>query len=134
MKKPMMYLLGGLVILALLTLLFIRQYRRLSIDVWDNVSIFSTYNKTENTAVVVENDAKRLKAILNNKHLYHEEHSCGFSDDFGLSISGRILWIASDGCPYIYDCESGRYLTISKKDRQEILDLFSKYGLRAPKY
>lgn len=109
-------------------------FGRLKIQQWNDVVLFSTLDGATETATVSEGDADHLKEMLNNRNLYFEEYSCGFSDDFGISVNGRNLWLAEDGCPHFYDSASGKYLSISDEQRVEILSMFSKYGLYAPKY
>lgn len=123
--------LGG--ILSVFLLLFL-LFGRVNIDKETDIFLVSVSQGNLEREKLSEQDAEVVRQMLHGSILFPEQLSCGFSDDFSISVGERKLLIAGDGCPYIYDCKTGMYFRISLEERKELLLMFSKYGLQSRKH
>lgn len=78
--------------------------------------------------VLTDEEAEAVASAFDNKLLYSDNPSCGFSADYSITCGGREYWIAGDSCTIVKDCESGKFFTISESDRTMIDELVEKYS------
>ena len=81
-----------------------------------------------------EEDLNTIKEIFNNKRLYKDNPSCGFSESIAVLLNddAQIFYIACDTCPIIYYKNEGLYFKISDEENTLLRNLLKKYGFYFP--
>ena len=81
-----------------------------------------------------EKDLNTVKEIFDNKRLYKDNPSCGFSENIAVLLNddSQVFCIACDTCPIIYSKNEGLYFKISDKENTLLRNLLKKYGFRFP--
>jgi hypothetical protein len=78
-----------------------------------------------NTSLSTE-EGELLKSIFNNKRLYSDNPSCGFTEEVSIRFENFVFCIACDDCPIVKF--GNKYFKISTVDRKTIEKIFEKYG------
>ena len=94
----------------------------------DGAELVYNEGQVQINTVLTDEEAEAVAAAFDNKLLYSDNPSCGFSADYSITCGGREFWIAGDGCTIVKDCESGKFFTISDADRSMIDGLVEKYS------
>lgn len=111
---------------------------RTSIKNDSNASIVFKYLDNDIEERISSKDETQIRDVFNNKILYKDRPSCGFSEDVSIrfndstSNESLVFCIACDGCPKIYLVQSDKYFTISEKDRYKLDDILREYGVTFP--
>lgn len=111
---------------------------RTSIKNDSNASIVFKYLDNDIEVQISSKDETQIRDVFNNKILYKDYLSCGFSEDVSIRFNNStsneslIFCIACDGCPKIYLVQSDKYFTISEKDRYELDEILREYGVTFP--
>jgi hypothetical protein len=81
-----------------------------------------------------EEDLNTIKEIFDNKKLYKDNPSCGFSESIAVLLNddSQIFCIARDTCPIIYSKNEGLYFKISDEENTLLRNLLIKYGFYFP--
>lgn len=77
-------------------------------------------------------DAQIIKTILDNKKLYKDNPSCGFSPDISIKYGDLTFSIARDKCPILKLVNTDKYIKITESERKKIEKVFNKYGATFP--
>ena len=77
-------------------------------------------------------DSQILKAIFNNKKLYSDNPSCGFTPNISIRFGDDVFSIACDNCPIIRLDNKNKYLKVSSEERETINKIFDKFGAKFP--
>ena len=86
----------------------------------DNLSLNEAVN---------ESDALKITEILNGKHLYKDNPSCGFTEKQAIVIhDNKTFCIAMDECPILYYKEEDKYLRLSEEEYNQLLQIIEQYG------
>lgn len=96
------------------------------------VQLVYKYDNTDIEATLTNKEAEEIIGILNNKALIYDNPSCGFDENIAFIINGVAYSIARDDCCIIKDCESGKYMSITREERDYIENIFSEYGGHFP--
>lgn len=101
---------------------------------YKNVSIKYDYLQKNIDKRLAETDSKEIKKILNNRSLYSDNPSCGFSKNISFQFNdGDIIYsIAQDSDPLFKDEKTGKYFHISQNKRDRINKILEKYGVTFP--
>ena len=87
--------------------------------------------------VVSENlddkEVEILKEIFDNKRMYKDDPSCGFSEDISVRFNqSQTFCIARDTCPTVYWLEEDRYIRLTEEEKLLLYDLLEPYGFEFP--
>jgi hypothetical protein len=101
---------------------------------YKNVSIKYDFLQKNIDERLSKSDSEEIKKILNNRSLFSDNPSCGFSKDISFQFNeGDIIYsIARDTCPIFKDEKTGKYFQISEKERNKINKILEKYGASFP--
>lgn len=101
---------------------------------YKNVSIKYDFLQKNIDERLSKSDSEEIKKILNNRSLFSDNPSCGFSKDISFQFNdGDIIYsIARDTCPMFKDEKTGTYFQISEKERDRINKILEKYGVTFP--
>jgi hypothetical protein len=92
----------------------------------ENASLFYVYDDIEINEQLSLEESVLLKTMFNNKRLYPDNPSCGFTENVSIRFDDLVFCIACDGCEII-EFEN-KYFKISKSDRETVNRIFEKYG------
>ena len=115
---------------AALYLLFFRT----SIAKDSNATVVFKYDKINIETQLSSEDRDQIRDFFDNKILYKDMPSCGFSEDISVRFTDpkngkqQTFCIARDTCPVIYLAQSDMYFRISDEDRAELNKILEKYG------
>ena len=126
MKKMKIFLLGLSLLIVVGIILIILALPKVHITTKE---AFLTYkDKGQNIYTSLsEEESSTLFEIFNNRKLYRENLSCGFSTDVSITFGNDIFCIAyGDSCPTVK--LKNKYFNISKEERIIICKIFEKYG------
>lgn len=84
------------------------------------------YNTQNINTLLSDKEGNLLKDIFNNKRLYSDNPSCGFTEDVSICFEDMVFCVACDGCPIVK--LGNKYFKISTSDRKTIDQIFEKYG------
>ena len=91
--------------------------------------------KYEDVNIETELSSEHLKEItnmFNNKELYFDSPSCGFSENVSVKIDNQTFCIANDMCDIIYIKESNKIFYIGDTDNERLRDILEQYGFSFP--
>lgn len=92
----------------------------------ENASLVFVYNGKEINSQLSNEESILLKNIFNNKRLYSDNPSCGFTENVSICFDDLVFCIACDDCAIIR--LENKYFKISKSDRETVNQIFEKYG------
>lgn len=92
---------------------------------------------TDRQCIKVALTTEDFNIILNlfdRKILYHDNPSCGFSENIAISMNSgqNTFCVARDGCPIIYWKNQEMYFRLTEEDYEVLIDLLEKYGFIIP--
>ena len=80
-----------------------------------------------------DKEVETLKEIFDNKSLYKDTPSCGFSEDVSIQFNqSQTFCIARDTCPIVYWMEEDRYIRLTEEEKLLLYDLLESYGFEFP--
>jgi hypothetical protein len=87
--------------------------------------------------VVSENlddkEVEMLKEIFDNKIMYKDTPSCGFSKDISVRFNqSQTFCVARDTCPIVYWMEEDRYIRLTDEEKLLLYNLLESYGFEFP--
>ena len=91
-----------------------------------NASLTYIYEERRVNTPLLPEESLLLKNIFNNKKLYSDTPSCGFTENVSVRFNDLVFCIACDDCPIIK--LGNKYFKISTSDRKTIEQIFEKYG------
>ena len=104
------------------------------VSVKENAPVYLVYNYNDvsvNTQLS-EDQAQKILHILDKKRLFSDDPSCGFNEEISFKIEGKTYAPACDDCGLIKECSSGKYMNISKTERDIVEEIFLAYGGHFP--
>ena len=90
------------------------------------------YGEQNINTEVKEDDLETIKEIFNNKILYSDNPSCGFSKNISVIIGNKTFCFACDGCKIIYLLEENKYFSLSEKEYETLNQVLFSYGMYFP--
>lgn len=131
MKRYLIVL--ALIIVAVGTLVFM-QYPRTNMRNINNGSVFFQYQEKNISTNIKQEDLILIKEIFDNKKMYKDNPSCGFSENISIILndSSQIFCIARDTCPIIYYKNEGKFFNISEEENKVLRNILNKYGFVFP--
>ncbi len=124
--------------IIVICILIVIMIPRTSIENDSTASVVFKYLDNDIEEQMSSEDGIQIRDIFNNKILYKDQPSCGFSEDVSISFDNSasdeslIFCVACDGCPKIFLVQSDKYFNISEKDRQKLDEIMGKYGVTFP--
>ena len=123
-----------IVILALgimTAVILVQKHYKFSVDTYKNCSITYWEDEAVVEKTIDDADGEEIYAILNGKYLFHENFSCGFSENMAIYFNdGSIaIYIASDSCGNLYSVNDKKYIAINDDDLQTIVNILQRYGM-----
>lgn len=80
-----------------------------------------------------DEDLGKIRNIFDNKKLYKDDLSCGFSENIAVVLDeSETFCIARDECPIIYCKNEGVYFNLSDQENKLFHSILEKYGLVFP--
>ena len=81
-------------------------------------------------------DAQLIATLINGHHYYRDSPSCGFSQNAAIELYTREIvysfYVASDGCPILYDSTKGQYIKLKENKIIALHDILFAYGMNIP--
>jgi len=95
------------------------------------VAIFR-YGAVNITQSMTHEDSETVRKMFNNKNLYPDSPSCGFSENVALITGDDTYCIACDNCGVIYSVNEDKYFNLSDKENETLRRLLGEYGFTFP--
>lgn len=100
--------------------------------IYDGKVVFK-YDETNITKKLSNKDLNIIKNIFDNKKLYKDSPSCGFSDNIAVVLDGtQVFCIACDECPIIYYKNEELFFKLSNRENDLLRNTLTQYGFRFP--
>jgi len=93
-------------------------------------NLIYVYDGKDINETLSSEESELLRKIFNNKTLYSDNPSCGFTEEVSIRFDDLAFCIACDDCPVVKLGE--KVIKISIKDRKTIVQIFEKYGGKFP--
>lgn len=127
MKKKKIIIFASIIIVIVGIISFNLIFEKVNISSDDAILIYKYDNKNIKQELN-KDDSALLKSILNNKRSYHDNPSCGFTEDVSIKFNNMVFCMACDNCSVVRLNNTSKYISISKEDRKKIEKIFNKYG------
>lgn len=105
---------------------------RIDTDSYSNGTVRFQYEKENVTRQVDGQDLNMIKSFFNDKKLYKDNPSCGFTENVSIQFNKQIYCFACDGCPIIYWKNENKYFSLSSEELNKLHIILNKYGFRFP--
>ena len=86
------------------------------------------YRKIDFVVDLTPEESKTIKKILNYKIQTKDNPACGFNQDIAIEFGKMSFSPACDGCGIVKVGNTGKYIGISKKNKDKIVAIYEKYG------
>ena len=112
------------------------MYLRMNLVNIDNVNkgeaIF-IHNDVSISHVLTDEEVKIFKEVFKYKLLYHDNPSCGFTDNISVRFDEALTFcFACDNCNGIYWKEKKKYFDLSDNEKIILHHMLEKYGFFWP--
>lgn len=78
-------------------------------------------------------DLNVLIEIFDNKKLYKDNPSCGFSENIAVIFDeSEIFCIACDECPIVYYQNTGQFFDLTSQENELLRSILTEYGFYFP--
>ena len=121
-----------LIIIVLAGFLIDFGLNRVSISPETNGTVFFEFHDKRIQSDISEEHMKQITEIFNNKFLYSDAPSCGFSEDLSIKIDNNTFCIAGDSCGKVYLLEKDKYFSLSDDENKMIRHILISYGIDFP--
>lgn len=92
--------------------------------------VYGDSNILENLS---DKDCNIIKDMFDNKKLYKDNPSCGFSENIAIVFDdSKVFCIANDECPIIYYQNKNLFFDLSNKENELLRNILTQYGLYFP--
>ena len=92
----------------------------------ESARIIYIYNDQKVNILLSDEESDIIRNIFNNRKLYSDNPSCGFTQNVSVRFNELIFCIACDNCPIIK--LRNKYFKISSEDREVVNQIFEKYN------
>lgn len=117
----------------IMTLFILKEKNRVSFDKFSYGESKFCYEDSNQIYEIKKQDLDSLYTILNGKEMFYEELSCGFSENIAVCIDDKYTFcFAQDGDSYVYLKEKNKYMKLSKKDYENMVEILKKYNFVFP--
>lgn len=134
MKRVVIFLAAFAVLLLITGGVFLLRLNKTDMNFIQNGEAVFKYESLDNSTVLSQSDLSIIIDIFNNKRLYKDTPSCGFSENVAIYFNNHteIFCIACDTCPIIYWKNKDRYFHISEEENILLKDILENYGFIFP--
>lgn len=133
MKKTI-WLLGAIILIS--TILWGAIYLRfdkVNMDFVKKAEVCFQYGNTDAINQLSDKEVEFVKTIFNEKRLYKDNLSCGFSETVSIKFDdAQTFCIARDTCPIVYWKEKNRYIRLTEDEKMQLYNLLEQYGFIFP--
>ena len=107
---------------------------RTSIDLVEQGNVAYVADDQNIQRYMEKEDYDLIVNLFNDKILYSDNPSCGFSKDYAIYMNGDqyIFCVARDGCPTIYCHNERLFFRLTQEEHVMLVDLLKKYGFTIP--
>ncbi len=126
MKKYVIVIISTVLILSLGGYLIFSAFAPKTNISAERASLTYIYNDKAISKSLSNEETEALKNLFNNKRLYSDNPSCGFTENVSICFDALVFCIACDDCPIVKLGNS--FFKISKNDRETVDQIFEKYG------
>lgn len=135
MKKAWIFIVVAIsVVIGVIVLYFCRTTITLD-SVCGGRILCGDNDKIISTEITLE-DAQQIAALIDGHHYYQDAPSCGFSQNAAIELYTKEVvysfYIASDGCPVLYDSAKRQYLKLKEDEIIVLHGILSAYGMNIP--
>lgn len=134
MKSKLTIIVISICILAIIIIAFIGfGTKRCVMDFATEGKAVFRYGDSDVSVSISNEHLTAIKAIFNNKVMYRDTPSCGFSEDVAVVLNeSQTFCIARDTCPVVYWKEQGRYISLCKEEKEELYRILEEYDFIFP--
>lgn len=91
------------------------------------------YNNSEYYYTLSSEDLSIIKALLDNKRMYSDNLSCGFTENVAVIFdNSQTFCFACDTCPIVYWKEKNKYIKLSDEEKEQLYKVLEKYNFVFP--
>ena len=133
LKKRYILVLFIIVIIAIYIGVICLSTNRINMDDIKEGEISFVYGDTNILHSLDNEELSLVKAIFNNKKVYNDNPSCGFSENISIKFDkSQTFCIACDTCPVVYWMEEDRYIRLMEEEKSKLYILLKTYGAFFP--
>lgn len=121
-----------LIVIILLGAIYLR-HDKVNMDSVKKVEVCFQYGNADVMNQLSDREAESVKTIFNEKRLYKDNFSCGFSEAVSIKFDDeQTFCIARDTCPIVYWEERNRYIRLTEDEKTRLYNLLEPYGFVFP--
>ena len=134
MKRKILVLIVIIFVLVLVVLgIICFSIRKTNMEFAKEAETCFIYGDVTTSQYLEGKDLETLKEIFDDKILYKDDPSCGFSEDISVRFNqSQTFCIARDTCPIVYWLEEDRYIRLTEEEKLLLYDLLEPYGFEFP--
>ena len=132
-KKYLVFI--GLILVFLSVVLGIMHFsiRKTNMEFAKEAEVCFIYEEVSISQYLEDKEVETLKEIFDDKILYKDNPSCGFSEDISIRFNqSQTFCIARDTCPIVYWVEEDRYMSLTEEEKLLLYNLLEPYGFEFP--
>lgn len=107
--------------------------RKTNMEFAKEAEVCFIYGDVTTSQYLEDKDLETLKEIFDDKRMYKDTPSCGFSKDISVRFNqSQTFCVARDTCPIVYWMEEDRYITLTEEEKLLLYNLLESYGFVFP--
>lgn len=107
--------------------------RKTNMEFAKEAEVCFIYGDVTTSQYLEDKDLETLKEIFDDKRMYKDTPSCGFSGDISVRFNqSQTFCVARDTCPIVYWVEEDRYITLTEEEKLLLYNLLESYGFVFP--
>ena len=120
------------IVVLLLGVIYLRL-DKVNMDFAKKAEVYFQYRDTDAINQLSDKEVGSVKTIFNEKKLYKDNLSCGFSEAVSIKFDDeQTFCIARDTCPIVYWKEKNRYVRLTEDEKVQLYNLLEPYGFIFP--
>lgn len=109
------------------------QSSKTNTDIMETGRVTFVYDDLNISECLSDKDLNTLKELFDNKRLYRDNPSCGFSENVSVVFDeSEVFCVACDDCPIIYYQNKGLYFALSNQENDLLRKVLIQYGFHFP--
>lgn len=122
-----------IIVLVAVGIFILIRSDRTNTDLVSNGYAVFDYNDKNVLKNLSEDDLITIKKIFDNKKLYKDNPSCGFSENIAVVLDNSLIFcIAQDNCPIIYYKNKKLFFRLSNQEKELLYSVLTQYGFYFP--
>ena len=107
--------------------------RKTNMEFAKEAEVCFIYGDVTTSQYLEDKDLETLKEIFDDKRMYKDTPSCGFSEDISVRFNqSQTFCVARDTCPIVYWMEEDRYIRLTEEEKGVLYNLLGTYGFTFP--